>query len=335
MEFSGETLFKRYLSIEDLSYFSKLLKNGLSINECFDLLKTRKNDEIFSKIRKRLDQGELIEKLIGDYLPKNIRSYTLALLNSLSFSAALNLSLQFYERNEEGRKDVLSNIAYPLILLFISITSLYLFDLYGIDSIFALISSFEENIGIYKDFRILFRIIVMIVYYGTLIIFCLVILFSRPQRITLFYIFLSRHFPNSFLSIYYSEEFMSLFLICVQKGYSTKESLGILKSMSSKPIISFLAYHMDESLMEGDTLKDAAKKDYYDPSLARFIKIANYTNDFSSIIESYVFMTREKIRKRMKNYTLTIQLLTYIFIGLVVIFVYQILFMPMRAISIF
>ena len=37
----------------------------------------------------------------------------------------------------------------------------------------------------------------------------------------------------------------------------------------------------------------------------------------------------------MKGYTLAIQLITYAFIGAVIIFIYQILFMPMRAISIF
>ena len=92
---------------------------------------------------------------------------------------------------------------------------------------------------------------------------------------------------------------------------------------------------MDEGLMEGESMKEAAGKYYYDSSLSRFIKIANYTNDFSKIIESYIFMAREKIVRRMKNYTLSIQLITYAFIGCVIIFIYQILFMPMKAISIF
>ena len=330
-----KTLFNQLLDIEDLSYLSRLMGNGLSLSECFSLLKTRRNEAMFEQIQKRLNQGELIEKVIGDYLPRKIRSYMASFLDSLSFQETLSLSLRFYEKNEEGRKTLLSQIAYPLILLYISMTALYLFDLYGIDSIFSLIRSFEQDIGFYDDLRILFRIVVNLFYYGVLLIFLLMAVFTRPQKIVLLYIFLSGHFPDSFLSIFFSEEFMSFLLICMKQGYSTRESMKILKSMRSKPIISFLAYHMDESLMEGETLKDAAGRKYYDPSLSRFIRIAGYTGDFSSIIDSYIFLARQKIAGRMKNAALAIQLATYLFIGTVIIFIYQILFMPMRAISTF
>ena len=335
MAFLPKMQRKELFCIEDLSYLSRLLSSGLSLNECFDLLKTRKNEKIFSAIRQKLDEGEPIEKAAACYLPSKIRSYIIPLLSSLSFSEALHLSLNFYTKNEEDKKRLWSSLAYPLILLFISVSSLYLFDLYGIDSIFALISSFESNIKLYENFRVLFRVMVNVFYYGVLLTFLLIVLCMRPQRIVLLYLFVSKHFPNSFVSIYNSEEFMSLFLICIKAGYSTRESLHILKAMKNKPLISFLAFHMDESLMEGETMKEAAGKDYYDSALSRFIKIATHANDFSKIIESYISLAKEKIARRMKGYTLAIQLITYAFIGAVIIFIYQILFMPMRAISIF
>ena len=97
--------------------------------------------------------------------------------------------------------------------------------------------------------------------------------------------------------------------------------------------LTFLAFHLDESLMEGEMLKEATKKKYYDSSLSRFIKIANYTNEFNEVVSSYTRMAKEKITRRLKRYTLTIQLATYFFIGAVIVFIYQILFMPMQAIS--
>ena len=103
----------------------------------------------------------------------------------------------------------------------------------------------------------------------------------------------------------------------------------------SENTISFLAFHLDESLMEGETMKEAMHKKYYDSSLSRFIKIGNYTNDFSQIISSYISLAKKKIRQRMKRYTVTIQLSTYAFIAAIIIFIYQVLFMPMQAISMF
>lgn len=323
------------LSIEDITYLSKLLNTNLSISECFELISNNKNKNILQNIKNKLDEGISIDKAIKEYLPKQIETYILALLSNLSFSETLSLSLDFYNNNENSKKELINNIAYPCILLFISVTSLYLFDLYGIDSIMNVMNSFNNQNNIYLGIRIILRIVINAFYIFVLIVTGLFVYYLNPKRIAIMYIFVSKYFPNSLINIYYCEEFMSLLLICTKKGYKTKQSLAILKNMKSKPIISFLAFHLDEGLLKGESFKQAISKTYYDSSLARFIKIANYTNDFSNIISSYVQLSKQKIQNKLKKYTLTIQLSTYLFIGLIVIFIYQILFMPMQAISLY
>ena len=333
MESLKKTFFSKQLSIEDLSYIAKLLNNNIPLHQALDLIKNKSNEKIFNAITSSLDQGKMIEEIIKDYLPKQIKSYMIPLLKNMSLVSALNLSLDFYNKHAEDENKITSSIAYPCILLFITVTVLYLFDLYGMDTIFGLISGFNANLEIYKSLRILFRIFINIFYYGLLLGILLVIIFIQPKRITLLYIFLSKHFPNSLVNTYYSQEFVSLRLICVQKGYKTKESLQILIKMKSKPIVSFLAFHMDESLLEGQTLKEAAKSNYYDLTLSRFIKIANYTNDFENMLKTYLSLCKEKINITMKKYTTTIQISTYLFIGAIVVFIYEVLFVPMQAIS--
>lgn len=327
--------YKKELSVEDLSYISKLLDTNISFHQTLDLLRNKKNEKIFEDIIKQLDEGKLIETIIPSYLPKQIKDYMFPLLKTLSFSSALSLSLEFYDKHKNNESNLLSQIAYPCILLFITITVLYLFDLYGMDTIFNLVTTFTSDIGIYKDIRVVFRIIINFFYYGLLLGILLLIFFIQPKRISILYMFISKYLPNSLVTTYYSEEYVSLMLSCVKKGYKTKEILEILKSMKTKPIISFLAYHMDESLLQGETLRQATKKNYYDLSLPRFIKIANYTNDFGNMLEAYIMLAKEKISRMMKKYTLTIQICTYMFIGIIVIFIYQILFMPMQALSIY
>ena len=335
MAFSLKTLSRKTLSVEDISYISKLLNTNMSIGECFTLLENRSNREIFEDIRRKLDQGEMIENVIRDYLPKQLKTYVISLLSTLSLSSSLELSLKFDQRSQEGKKELLNSLAYPLILLFVTMTSMYLFDLYGIDSIFSLISTFEKDIELFGSLRLVFRIMINIFYYLILLLFIASLFFFKPANVIMLYIFVSKYLPNSLLNIHYSQEFMALFLICSKAGYKTRQSLEILKAMTSKPVISFLAFHLDESLLEGESLKDATRKNYYDSSLSRFIKIANYTNEFSEVIGSYVELSREKIRRRIKRYTGTLQMMTYIFIGLIIIFIYQILFMPMQAISMY
>lgn len=333
MESLKKMFCSKKISIEDLTYICKLLKTNISMHQALVLLKSNKNKSIFDDIANSLNKGKLIEEIIVKYLPKGIKGYMIPLLKTMPFSSSLELSLQFYEKHQNNQNKVLGQIAYPCILLFITVTVLYLFDLYGMDTIFGLISSFNADLKLYQSIRVVFRIFINVFYYGILFGILLLIVFIQPKRICLLYIFVSKYFPNSLIHTYFSEEFVSLLLICLQKGYKTKEALQVLMAMKSKPIVSFLAFHMDESLMEGETLKEAAKKKYYDLSLSRFIKIANYTNDFTNMLESYIDLSRERIRKSMKKYTTTIQLSTYSFIGLIVVFIYQVLFVPMQALS--
>lgn len=335
MAFSLKMLSRKTLSVEDVSYLSKLLNTNMSVGECFTLLENRANKEIFADIRNKLDQGEMIESVIKDHLPKQLKTYVISLLNTLSLSASLSLALKFDQKAQEGQRELINSLAYPLILLFITMTSLYLFDLYGIDSIFTLISTFDADLKLFDSLRLVFRIVINVFYYLVLILFILSLFFFKPANVIILYIFVSKYLPNSLLNIHYSQEFMALFLICSKAGYKTRQSLEILKAMTSKPVISFLAFHLDESLMEGESLKEATRKNYYDSSLSRFIKIANYTNEFSEVIGSYVELSRERIRRRIKRYTSALQMMTYIFIGLIIIFIYQILFMPMQAISMY
>ena len=327
--------YSERLSIEDITYLSKLLQTNLSISDCFDLIRNKKNNEILNKIIERLNQGQTIEKAITNHLPLEIETYVKALISSLSFSETLNLSLLFNDKNQTNKNELIVSLAYPCILLFISISALYLFDLYGIDSIMNVLKSFNDNGDVYLGIRMIFRIIINIIYILVLIVTGLFVYYLNPKRIVIMYIFMSKYFPNSLINTYYCEEFMSLFLICFQSGYKTKQSLTILKSMKSKPVISFLAFHLDDSLLKGESLKEAVNKNYYDSSLTRFIKIANYSNDFSNIISSYIELSKKRIKNKLKRYTLTIQLSTYVFIGIIVIFIYQILFTPMKAISLY
>ena len=324
--------YEKCLSIDDLTYLSKLLETNLPIHQCFDLLRNKRNRFAFEEISRRLQEGELIEHFISEYVPRKIRTYLVALLPVLSFSLALSLSLRFYEKEENSSNTLLSQIAYPCILFFVTISALYLFDLYGMDSMFDLLGSFAADTGFYQDLRYLFRITINLIYYAFLIGVLLLIYFKQPKRITYLYLLASRYLPNSLFHTYYCEAFMSLFLICLEQGYKTKEILNIMKNMKSKPLISFLAFHLDDRLMQGESLKEAASGDYYDASLARYIKIGNFTNDFAGIIRSYVNVSGIKIHRKMKEYALLIQMGTYFFIGAIIVFIYQLLFMPMQAI---
>ncbi len=322
---------KKNLNVEDLKALNELLKSGLAINDCFTLIENRENHKNIAALKEQLLKGSQIEDVIIEYLPKDIASYIKALVKTMPFSNSLNLALSFYDKIKENTKAIQKAILYPFVLLFVSLTALYLFDSYGLDTIFNMLKSFSvENIS-FNILRIIFRVIVYIFYFGMLIVSGALLYFLNEKNITLFYILVCKYFPNSLIQTYYCEEFISLFLICTSIGYKSKDTLNILKSLKNKKIVSLLAFHMDEKLLEGKSLLQASKQNYYDYTLANFINIAVYTNDFNKILNDYIYLSQNKIKNKMKKIATTIQCLSYIGIGAIIIFIYQVLFLPMQA----
>lgn len=325
----------RKIEIEDLIYLNELLKSGISLKDSFDLLKTNNNSKLFDELLIKLDKGLMIENIIYEYLPRNISAYMKNLLKRLSFQKSLELALSFYKKNKENSDSLKKSITYPLVLLFVSLTALYLFDNYGLDSILNLMESFEVNINSFLIIRIFMKIIIVSFYLAFIIISLIILFFINEKRITLFYILISKYFRNSLIHTYFTEDFISLLVITNKLGYKTKDSLTILKGLENKKVVALLAYHVEDKLLNGESLKDAIKQNYFDDSLSKFISIASYANDFNKILESYVTLSRNKIINKTKKYTTLLQLTSYVVIGLVIIFIYQVLFLPMQAINSF
>lgn len=328
-------LFPSKISLEDLAYLNELLKTNLPIKTCLSVLQNNRNRVLFDSLLSELNQGKMIEDIIERYLPKEISTYMRYLLKKLSFKESLNLSLSYYSRTKENSKSLEKAMAYPVLLLFVSLTALYLFDSYGLDSILNLMKSFDINIDTFNVLRVIMRIIIYIFYFAFIGVALIVLIMMNPKRITMFYIAVSKYLPNCLFQTYFTEDFISLFIITLNLGYKTKESLEILKGLKNKPIVSLLSYHLDDGLLEGKTLKEASNKEYYDEMLVKFINIASYSNNFIGILNNYVELARNKIKNKMKVYTTILQLSSYIIIGFVIVFIYQVLFLPMQAITSF
>ena len=321
------------LKYDDLISINELLKTGLSLKQALDLIKNKDNDEIINLIIKELDTGKQIEEVIIKYLPKNIALYLNSLIGSMPFNDGLNLALAFIDKNKENTKTFLSSFLYPFILLFLSLSALYIFDAYGLDTILNMLNSFVGDVEGIKIFRIVLRVVVYIFYFLLLLILLGILYFFNNRNITLFYILVCKYLPNTIVQKYFCVEFISLLSICINNGYKSKESLNILKNLHNKPIVSFLAFHLDEKLLEGVSLKDASKQNYYDYSLSKFINIGTHSLSFLAILNDYINLNTNLIKAKMKKLALSIQFVTYVLIGIVIVFVYQILFLPMNALA--
>ena len=331
MESLKKWLNKHTFTYEELVYLNNLLSTNMPVSQCLDLIENDRNSKMIASIKNKLEKDYLIEECFPEFLPRNVRDYFVSLIKNLSFNDALDLSLSFTSKAEENEKLINGSLAYPLGLLFLCLTGLYLFDLYGIDTIIDLLKSFKTDVSLFSSYRVIMRLIIYVTYFGMLIMSVLILFLTRPKRISILYLLLSKIMPDSLLHSYYTQEFVSLLVICHKKGFMTKESLNILGSMKSRPVISFMAFHLDNELLDGKQYNEAVNNHFFDSSLSKYLKIAIFSNDFDTVLQNYVDISSKKLKQRMKTYTTAIQLLTYGFIGIIIVFIYQVLFLPMQA----
>jgi len=321
------------ITMDDLFYLSTLLKNGVNITSCLTILKNKNNEPIFNEILNSLNEGYKIEEIISKYMYDDIDIYFEGLISKTSFNNALSLSLRFKEEIKEESSIIINTCLYPFILLFASISALYLFDIYGLDNIFNLLIDFKSDIKGFVVIRLIVRIFIKVFYYGLLFVICLIFIMTRNKRIILFYEFINKFTGDNLIKSFYTCQFISLLRILYEEGYSTKKSLEILRGLIRKPIISLMAYRLDEELNNGEEIINALNDKHFDKLLSGFLKTINYIDDFDEALSKYIVIVKLQTKKKMKRLSVILEAIIYLFIGFIIIFVYQILFMPLKAIG--
>ena len=326
-------LIKRFYNCEDIDALIKLLNVRLSLKEALTIIKSQNNKEISHQIIARLNRGELIESVLPDYLRPNLANYFKIFIDYLSLKDALNLAMNIVKNETNLKNQIIKDLSYPVCLLVLTLVGIYLFNTYCFDELIGSLNQFE------MDFHhlIIFKNILDFSINGLMILllfFLLVFLyFSRPKRLTFAYILMNKYIPKATYKDYLTSRFTIYFNACYKMGIKTKETLNILKAVKSQPLISFIAFHLDEDLSKGEDIEDAVKSPYLDERLSRYIRIARYSDDFGEMLQIYYDNFKMHFSYQCKRMSKIIQITSYLLIGVLIIFIYQILFIPMGIIG--
>lgn len=318
-------------SMQEVIYLNELLNTDLPLKTCLKLIESEDNKKTIDSFIQRLEQGELIEEIINEYLPHSVSVYIKDLVKSLSLKEAVDLALKFEIRRSSALKKLRKELVYPIVLLFVSMSGLFLFDHYGLNSIISLLKQFNTGTGSFGLFRNVLRVMVYILYGGFIVLSLLFLYFKQPKRIVMLYVLLSKFRAFNIVKSYFSAEFVSMMLICKKAGFHTKETLDILRSLSSSPITAFLSFHLSKRLEEGTSLKEACDQIYFDESLNRFTAVAAYSLNYDALMNNYSELQMKKVEDRIHFYTRIVQSVSYAMIGFAIVFIYQVLFLPMQA----
>ena len=316
-------------SIEDTRLFCQLLKSGYSFTQCLDYLEDEGNHECFLWAKQKMKQGEPIEEWGCQFFCRSIQSYLDCFLKFLPITQALELSVTLYDQKETDQKEFIKMTGYPVAMFLFSLAGVQLFCLLCMPSLIQMMKGFDVSTlmieGIYHILMLCaFALTVMLITTAGLVCYYLM-----PQHIVegieLIYrcnmgFLIQRQLSNHFALVYYH---------CVRMGIHTRTALQMLKNCTSQPLFCFLAEHVDLQLSKGNDLVEAVGIQYLDASFQKLMRTIVLSASALNLLEGYLKVADAKRRKSMKQIGQLIQTIAYLFIAIMIVLVYQVLFLPL------
>lgn len=298
------------------------------------ILKTDANAEIIHSINARLNEGEALDSFMSSFCIKDIRAYLNGFLAYMNLRDALGAALNVVRQEKKEKSVLIKGCLYPCLLLGGMCAGIFLFAAFVLPVMLGLMNSLHAESAV--DFNLLSRLIRTLSLMSALFTLCGVIaacMMLTRKRIRNTYLMMAKRFPESLLVRTATRDFIRFFLECCRRRLSTYEALHILSRLDEKPLVSLIASMLDESLMRGDTLEEAIRACPVEKALVRFIHIAASAKDCVSMLEGYLAMCEKRTDTSIRRFSRTVQLTSYILIGVVLIFVYSILMLPMSMLS--
>ncbi len=305
------------------------MESGFSLTESMSLIEQKHNREVFAAIRDELSRGHALETFFPAYLPKRFRVYAAGFIRWLPFLPAVSLAWEMSSSEQNLRREVVRQLAYPFLLLSGTITGILLFSRFCFPPLITMMSGFHVPLD---SFIVLQRTALLTGIAGLLAMLGIagfLLLVRKPAYRIKAYEFLLKYLPDSLWIEYESIVFVRFFSQCLARNISTRQAMELLRGMSHRPLTAHIAAVLNESLNRGDPFVRAAETPLLESALLRFIRIAASGAGMEAMLSGYLDTARDRLLRRCRRLTRYLQLLAYALIGLIVIMMYQILLLPL------
>ncbi len=318
---------------EDCKGIIQLLKHGFSLKQSIILMENKKNKKTLSRMIEKMTEGSDSLAVWATYCPRGYVDDYLSFSSFLPLKESMELSIQIEENENQQRQEIMKEIAYPLSMFCATLVGLYFFLYACFPLLIQLMNDFKVTTISLLDVRSILLIVLQVIFFVMLSSLLVSLILLRKQNQVGAYKWLSKIIKSDFLKQRASNQFARYFYQCIRVGCKTKETLTILQQLKNKPLVSFIAMEIEKSLLNGKTMKKAIQSKYIDEGLHRFMTIAIYSSMMDEMLSGYIEVSKQKMRKRIKLITKVMKLLSYGVIALVLIFVYQILLLPLSVMS--
>lgn len=310
------------LSLDELQAFVQIQNSGLSLVHCIELSFAE-----HQKILNDLNAGFSLTEII-----RHSRCTQAALVDTLLEALSLEKTLETIFAMQQCSKDLESKVirssAYPLFLLGFSYAMIIFFrksilpamSAYGTESQDMLLSL------LFWMFSLLWIVLLtgLISYF---IVFCTKLRVPPLERL-LQRIRLIQQMQTAQLSRLMQSLFSS--------GLSTKDALVLMTAFKSTPFVRRCADAWLKKMEQGMSFCECIVSDpALDPSFQIFMQTGIESAHTEQLLQAYYQKTLTNLEKAAKKLSLSLQLLSYGCVGVLVITVYQVMFIPLNMLDSF
>lgn len=306
--------------------FASLLKSGNNLLETLTIMKV---DSVL--VREEIENGEKLESLVlkgqrGKFYEHLSFFLTLTSLPEAIYSA---YNMRFFEKTSVSRLKKKS--AYPLFIFLMASGSIYMFNNFIIPQ---LLQGFNIN-----ESTSLFTILQIIHIISIILIACFIIgiiIFVIVAKNKKAHLFVYMHFV-SYLTFF--KEYISYYLSGYMKelrkqGISSQLSFQYMDTIREDTLLSYLCKDLKSQLLEGRDLEVIIQENKrIDTNFKLHYGVGIHNGTLEDSLDSYLKSVEIKWDREISKVSTIIQVISYSFVGVLMVCVYQIMLIPLNMLN--
>ena len=311
------------MSIDDWHHVKMLLHSGYPFLDALQIL-----GKDITEYRKRLEEGQAIENVILAEQKGRFYEHLQFFIQIGSLEHAIDSALHFYVFEKELKSKWIKRSAYPLFIFVSAFILLFIFTNYLIPM---MLESFQQNdrflffMWVTGIFRVL---CIGGVFLCILVLFLIWYLYRHKQD--MIYLVLHSVRLTRLASLFVSFLFAGYLLELMKQGIPTYTALHYLENVSKGTLFSVLQKRIMLQLSQGIELLHAIEKEkLIHDACKRTFRIGITTNSLQTMLEVYLKQQEFDWERRLKKSAFFIQCVSYLFVGVIVLLVYQIMLIPL------
>lgn len=331
-----------------LAQLSTYIKSGIPLTDAVKILaeqdKRKKYKKVYDSVIYELTMGESFSEALrkqGNVFPALLVNMVKAAELIGDLESTLDEMSTYYEEKEETKKQIISAVTYPIIVLVFAVVIIGFMILYIIpqfQDIYASIGTeitgltlFLVNLSVFVKSYIGFIIGGII-----LLVVILVVFYKKIKAFRTIVQYLVMHIPVVGKLIIYNEMnlFAKTFAVLNKNNILLTDSIDILSKITTNEFYKMIMYDTISNLLRGDKISMSFKDNWAVPSLAYYmISTGESTGELSNMLEKVAQYYQREQKSLANSLKALIEPVLIVLLALVVGGIMISILMPMYSVA--